>query len=59
MFKSNSCNNKKHELCNGHHEILRVQCDCFCHHEDNCECFACKIRTVGYGTVPGGYKSLN
>jgi hypothetical protein len=34
------------------------ECDCWCKHED-CECFQCKINSLGFGTVPGGFKDMN
>ena len=51
--KSVSCWDKKHNEC-------KVSgCECNCHHDDNCECFGCKIKHIGFGQVPGGYKSNN
>jgi len=52
-LKSVLCLGKEHEKCDS------FGCQCFCHHNQNCECFACKIRSVGFGDVPGGYKSTN
>jgi hypothetical protein len=52
-FKSVLCESKKH------HECLEYTCECSCHHEDDCHCFACRIKTVGFKQVPGGYKTTN
>jgi hypothetical protein len=53
VAKSISCNDKKHNDC------IEEKCECSCHHSVNCECFACKIRSISFGDVPGGYKSNN
>ena len=51
--KSINCLNKEHNKC------ITNGCQCHCHHDSNCHCFACKIRHIGFGEVPGGYKSVN
>jgi hypothetical protein len=51
--KSVLCLNKKHDQC------ITDGCECPCHHDDNCNCFACKIRSISFGDVPGGYKSVS
>ncbi len=51
--KSVLCLGKKHDEC------ITEFCECSCHHEFDCDCFACKIKSVGFGQVPGGYKSVN
>jgi len=53
VAKSVMCLHKKHDEC------ITNMCECSCHHEDDCDCFACKIKSVGFGQVPGGYKSVN
>ena len=53
VVKSVLCLGKDHENC------ITEFCDCSCHHDDSCQCFACKIKSVGFGQVPGGYKSVN
>ena len=52
-FKSILCENKNH------YECLEYTCECSCHHPDYCDCFACRAKTIGFGQVPGGYKSTN
>ena len=51
--KSVLCLNKDHSNCITH------GCECSCHHDNACKCFACKIRSLNFGDVPGGYKSMN
>lgn len=46
-------------LSKNHIDCITEYCECSCHHEYNCECFACKIRSISFGDVPGGYKSNN
>jgi hypothetical protein len=53
VAKSVLCLNKDHQEC------ITEHCQCSCHHEHNCDCFACKIRSISFGDVPGGYKSNN
>jgi hypothetical protein len=51
--KSVLCLNKNHSDC------ITDGCECNCHHDNTCECFACKIRSLSFGDVPGGYKSVS
>lgn len=53
VAKSVLCLNKEHSQC------ITEHCQCSCHHEYNCECFACKLKFINFGDVPGGYKSNN
>jgi hypothetical protein len=53
MIKSILCTSKDHKKCQEKH------CECSCHHTSDCNCFACRIRTISFGDVPGGYKSNN
>lgn len=46
-------------LSKNHQECITEFCQCYCHHDEHCDCFACKIRSVGFGDVPGGYKSVS
>lgn len=52
-MKSNTCLEKNHNIC------LEDLCECYCHHNDSCECFACKIHSINFGEVPGGYRAGN
>lgn len=53
VAKSVLCLSKDHSKC------ITDFCQCACHHSDDCECFACKVKSVGFGQVPGGYKSTS
>jgi hypothetical protein len=46
-------------LSKNHAECITKFCECPCHHQDSCDCFACKIKSIGFGDVPGGYKSTS
>jgi len=51
--KSILCYDKKHNKC------IEDNCECACHHNVDCKCFVCKIRSISFGDVPGGFKSNN
>jgi len=50
--KSVLCLAKSHEKC------VTNGCECACHHDTDCDCFTCRIRSVGFGRVPGGSRSV-
>jgi hypothetical protein len=50
-IKTKDCKAKNHKVCTS------FFCECPCHHEDYCDCFSCRIKTVGFGQVPGAYQS--